>query len=231
VISPVIVDALQSLRSATRGPRSLTKLIIHTAERTRFIEPRSIGPYRCIDVHVPKQLAQSQEILRAPSKPIGNIKGAWGTARPRAAKILKGETEDTNTDKANTEEAKAKDEITSLACRFYDLQHTAVSRMLNAGTPIAKVAKIVGWSTSTMVLKAKRYGHFSLNDLRGAVESISGTGIEAEPSAFSRCRKKAQKLIALTNRFYGGRGRNRTYNLSVKSRMLCQLSYASRYSG
>ena len=26
----------------------------------------------------------------------------------------------------------------------------------------------------------------------------------------------------------GGRGRNRTFNLSVKSRMLCQLSYASR---
>ena len=26
----------------------------------------------------------------------------------------------------------------------------------------------------------------------------------------------------------GGRGRNRTYNLSVKSRMLCQLSYASK---
>ena len=31
------------------------------------------------------------------------------------------------------------------------------------------------------------------------------------------------KLLIL----YGGRGRNRTYNLSVKSRMLCQLSYAS----
>ena len=28
----------------------------------------------------------------------------------------------------------------------------------------------------------------------------------------------------------GGRGRNRTYNLSVKSRMLCQLSYASMQS-
>ena len=27
---------------------------------------------------------------------------------------------------------------------------------------------------------------------------------------------------------FGGRGRNRTYNLSIKSRMLCQLSYASR---
>ena len=28
-------------------------------------------------------------------------------------------------------------------------------------------------------------------------------------------------------RGFGGRGRNRTYNLSIKSRMLCQLSYAS----
>ncbi len=26
----------------------------------------------------------------------------------------------------------------------------------------------------------------------------------------------------------GGRGRNRTFNLSIKSRMLCQLSYASK---
>src|SRR5262249_45754872 len=32
----------------------------------------------------------------------------------------------------------------------------------------------------------------------------------------------------VTYRLDGGRGRNRTFNLSVKSRMLCQLSYASR---
>jgi len=31
-----------------------------------------------------------------------------------------------------------------------------------------------------MVLMAARYGHFSLNELRGAVESINGSGIEAE---------------------------------------------------
>ncbi len=29
------------------------------------------------------------------------------------------------------------------------------------------------------------------------------------------------------NGLIGGRGRNRTFNLSIKSRMLCQLSYAS----
>ncbi len=36
-----------------------------------------------------------------------------------------------------------------------------------------------------MVLMAKRYGHFSLNELRGAVESISGSGIDAGSLVFS----------------------------------------------
>jgi integrase len=105
-----------------------------------------------------------------PSKPIGSIKEAWEAARLRAAKILKGETEETELE----------EKTAPLACRFHDLRHTAVSRMLNAGTPIAKVAKIVGWADSTMVLMSKRYGHFSLNELRGAVESINGGGIQAE---------------------------------------------------
>jgi integrase len=110
-----------------------------------------------------------------PSKPIGSIKEAWEAARLRAAKILKGETAETDT----------KEKIAPLACRFHDLRHTAVSRMLNAGIPIAKVAKIAGWSASTMVLMARRYGHFSLDDLRGAVESINGGRIEAESPVFS----------------------------------------------
>jgi integrase len=110
-----------------------------------------------------------------PSKPIGTIKEAWEAARLRAARILKGETEETEPE----------EKIAPLTCRFHDLRHTAVSRMLNAGTPIAKVAKIVGWSTSTMVLMAARYGHFSLNELRDAVESINGAGIEAGSPVFS----------------------------------------------
>ena len=39
------------------------------------------------------------------------------------------------------------------------------------------------------------------------------------------------EVFPLSALFSGGRGRNRTYNLSVKSRMLCQLSYASRSVG
>jgi integrase len=107
-----------------------------------------------------------------PTKPIGSIKEAWEAAKLRAARILKGEPD-----------SKAK--IAPLPCRFHDLRHTAVSRMLNAGVPIAKVAKIVGWSTATMVRMAARYGHFTLNELRGAMESISSTNFEGESLVFS----------------------------------------------
>ena len=80
-----------------------------------------------------------------PTKPIASIKEAWEGAKKGAG----------------------------LKSRFHDLKHTAVSRRLNAGVPIAKIAKIVGWSPATMVRMSARYGHFSLEDLRGAVETIS----------------------------------------------------------
>jgi integrase len=115
-----------------------------------------------------------------PSKPIGSIKEAWEAARVRAAKILNGETEEMDADAGEVNK-----DIKPLACRFHDLRHTAVSRMLNAGVPLAKVAKIVGWSASTMVLMARRYGHFSLNELRDAVESISNGKIDAGSLVFS----------------------------------------------
>ncbi len=109
-----------------------------------------------------------------PCKPIGDIKEAWEAARLRAAKILAAKDEEEETEGG----AAQAERLEPLACRFHDLRHTAVSRMLNAGVPIAKVAKIVGWSTATMVRMAARYGHFSLNELRGAVECISGAGTE-----------------------------------------------------
>jgi integrase len=80
-----------------------------------------------------------------PTKPVASIKEAWEGAKKRAG----------------------------VKCRFHDLKHTAVSRMLDAGVPIAKIAKIVGWSPATMVRMSARYGHFGLEDLRSAVETIS----------------------------------------------------------
>ena len=109
-----------------------------------------------------------------PSTPIGSIKEVWEAAKLRAGRILKAISEGTESEA-----------IPPLVCRFHDLRHTAVSRMLNAGIPIAKVAKIVGWSQATMVRMAARYGHFSLNELREAVESISGTEIQPGSPVFS----------------------------------------------
>ena len=50
--------------------------------------------------------------------------------------------------------------------------------MLNAGTPIAKVAKIVGWSASTMVLMAKRYGHIRPEVQRQAFAGVATSEIQ-----------------------------------------------------
>jgi hypothetical protein len=48
-----------------------------------------------------------------------DIKEAWEVAKLRAVKILKGKSDFTA-------------KIAPLTCRFHDLRHTAVSRMLNA---------------------------------------------------------------------------------------------------
>ena len=94
-----------------------------------------------------------------PTKPMGSWKTAWKATRKLAGAILKGDPDDTG--------AKA------LSCRIHDLRHTAISRMINAGIPLPKVAKIVGWSPSSMVKMAARYGHFTSDDLREAMETIS----------------------------------------------------------
>jgi integrase len=92
-----------------------------------------------------------------PEKPMGSWKTAWNGARKSAG----------------------------LSCRFHDCRHTAVSRMLDNKVPLAKIAKIVGWSPSTMVLMSARYGHFALEELRDAVASISRLEISGESPVFS----------------------------------------------
>ena len=66
-------------------------------------------------------------------------------------------------------------------CRFHDLRHTAISRMIDAGVPLPKVGKIVGWAPATMVRMAARYGHFNLESLRDAVAAISPQIRETSP--------------------------------------------------
>ena len=109
-------------------------------------------------------------------------KGQIAFAVSPISKILAGASE--------SEDDSQAEPMGPLNCRFHDLRHTFCSRALSSGVPIAKVAKIVGWSGSTMVLMAKRYGHFSLNELRDAVESASGAKVDAGTLVFSPVSEK-----------------------------------------
>jgi integrase len=97
-----------------------------------------------------------------PTKPIGRWKRAWETAKTLAG----------------------------VQCRFHDLRHTGCTRMLEAGVPFSVVASIMGWSASTTVRMAKRYGHIGDRAQRLAVdalcEPVSEGGV-AQNRAQSEC--------------------------------------------
>lgn len=90
-----------------------------------------------------------------PEKPMARFKASWESAKKEAG----------------------------IVCRFHDLRHTAISRMIDAGVPLPKVAKIVGWAPATTVRMAARYGHFNLESLRGAVDTISGRRPDEVPES------------------------------------------------
>ncbi len=83
-----------------------------------------------------------------PTKPIGSWGVAWAAAKKRSG----------------------------VRCRFHDLRHTACTRMLEAGIPFSVVASVMGWSASTTVRMAKRYGHTGQEAQKQAVAVLSGAG-------------------------------------------------------
>jgi integrase len=120
-----------------------------------------------------------------PSKPIGDIKEAWEGAKKRTRRHCLQCGDGTLTDKprpatgyvcnaCHWETAELPTALVSV--RFHDLRHSAVSRMIAARVPLPIIAKIVGWSAGTMAKMAARYGHFGIEELRSAVESITTRG-------------------------------------------------------
>ena len=97
--------------------------------------------------------ADEERVLLAyatnPSKPTGDWKEGWEAAKKRAG----------------------------VACRFHDLRHTGCTRMLEAGVPSSVVSDIMGWSASTAVRMAKRYGHIGHTARRDAVDKLSNATV------------------------------------------------------
>ena len=105
-----------------------------------------------------------------PSVPIGDWKEAWEAAKERA----------------------------KVACRFHDLRHTACTRMLEAGVPFSVVATIMGWSPSTAVRMARRYGHIGHAAQREAVKALNGANSESD-GAQNWAQFQAGRVAALVN--------------------------------
>jgi integrase len=62
--------------------------------------------------------------------------------------------------------------------RFHDLRHTAATKLLEQGTSFPIVALILGWSASTAVRMAKRYGHIRPEVQRHALDAIATVEIQ-----------------------------------------------------
>ena len=67
-----------------------------------------------------------------------------------------------------------------IALRFHDLRHTAATKLFEQGELIAVVAQILGWSASTAVRMAKRYGHIRPEVQRQALDAIATAEIATD---------------------------------------------------
>ena len=104
-----------------------------------------------------------------PTRPISRWKEAWESAKLRAG----------------------------VSCRFQDLRHTGCTWMLEAGVPFSVVATIMGWSPSTTVRMARRYGRIGQTAQRQAVNALNEAcfqGDGAQNWAQSQTRP-AQQLV------------------------------------
>ncbi len=99
-----------------------------------------------------------------PTVPLKRVKEAWEAAKKRTGDEEKG--------------------IAAVDCRFHDLRHTGCTRMLEAGVPFAVVQKVMGWSTSTAIKMANRYGHIGDLARRDALSVLGRGKIEGEGANF-----------------------------------------------
>lgn len=68
--------------------------------------------------------------------------------------------------------------------RFHDLRHSTATKLLEHGTPFAVVAQILGWSASTAVRMAKRYGHIRPETQRQALAKVATEEIQKGVNQF-----------------------------------------------
>jgi len=125
-----------------------------------------------------------------PTRPIGDWKEAWEKAKERAGALLRGESEEGDTEPNGKDESKPE----SLKCRFHDLRHSACTRLLEGGIPYPVVASMMGWSAATAIRMAKRYGHIGSQALRDAADVLGAVRIPADSLKKSPKSEEAESV-------------------------------------
>jgi integrase len=111
----------------------------------------------------------------SPERPIATWRTAWRRVTRLVACPACGRTQSPASicegDECKADMRDVKSTIAGL--RFHDLRHTAATKLLENGAPFAVVAQILGWSASTAVRMAKRYGHIRPEVQRRALDGIT----------------------------------------------------------
>jgi hypothetical protein len=117
-----------------------------------------------------------------PTRPAGSVKKAWEQARGRTRyycpQCKGGRLAEQPKPVANYVCGGCQWETVDLPValsrlRLHDLRHTGVSRMIAARVPLPMIQKIVGWSAGTLAKMSARYGHFTVEEMRSALEAIA----------------------------------------------------------
>lgn len=70
-------------------------------------------------------------------------------------------------------------------CRWHDLRHTFLTRILEDGTALPMMAAVMGWSPATTARMAKRYGHVSIEAMREVVAGLDRRESAEDPPKYS----------------------------------------------
>jgi integrase len=105
-----------------------------------------------------------------PTKPIGRLKEAWEKAKRRT------QVKDDETGEILQ---------SAVICRWHDLRHTFVTRLIEGGQSLAVIGRLAGWSRSTLARMADRYGHMSEEFLRDAVGVLDRGETGSAPPKYS----------------------------------------------
>ncbi|HKD84827.1 MAG TPA: integrase [Terriglobales bacterium] len=129
-----------------------------------------------------------------PTNPVGAIKEAWETAKRRTRRHCPNCNDGILVDRDKPQKGHlcescnfGLDDLPAglVNIRFHDLRHTFVSRAIASRVPLPIIAKIVGWSAGTLAKMSARYGHFGIEELRAAVEAVSGPAVAPGYPQFS----------------------------------------------